>query len=149
MQAIEFIISNFWIISGAILLACFGAYLAYRNNAINRYAAASTKFRSSVLEILSGLYPLPTHWPKDGLAIDPILRAAFPKLQVAVAEFRPHVLWFRRKAFDESWFRFRCATGREIDQQCYHHYMAFSDQPDPKTTFKMNVDNLLSFAKEP
>jgi hypothetical protein len=148
MQAIEVIINNFHVIAGYVLLACFVAYLNYLINSRNRFAAASTKFHSSVLEILMGLYPVPINWPKNGVGIDPILRDAFPRLQIAVAEFRPHIPLFRRKKYDNCWFRYRCSTGREIDQQCYLHYMDFNDQPDPKITFKQNVDALLSFAKK-
>jgi len=48
--------------------------------------------------------------------------------------------------FDRAWFRYHCSTGRAVDAQVYHHYMAFSGQPDPKVTFHENVSCLLSFA---
>jgi len=149
MDVSKVISNNLYIIIGAILLACFSAYLTYRNFAKNRYAAASIKFRSSVLEILAGLYPIPTNWPKRGLDIDPVLRNAFPKLQVAVAEFRPYLAWFRRWRFDRAWFIYRLGKeGREIDKQDHLQYIGFASTPNPEKTFKRNVDALLSFAKE-
>ena len=99
-----------------------------------------------MLEALEGLYPSPARWPENIVAF---LRSIFPKLQAAVADFRRSLPWYRRRAFDRAWFEYRCDTGREIDLQCYHHYMGFLGQPDPKLTFKRNVDVLLSFAKQP
>lgn len=90
--------------------------------------------------------PHPVRWPAD---IDAFLRGVFPQLQAAVAEFRPFLPMYRRLAFDRAWFTYRCATGRQIDIECYHHYMAFAGQPDPKQTFSRNVERLLSFAKQP
>ena len=98
MEFLDLMLNKYVAISGAILMACFGAYLVYRNNAINRYAAASAKFRSSLLNIFTGLYPLPDNWPSNGVAIDGMLREIFPKLQSSVAEFRPHISFLRRKA---------------------------------------------------
>jgi hypothetical protein len=122
-----------------------GGLLLYVHR-LNSYRAASVKFREAVLKAFEGLYPLPSKWPDN---IDAHLRNAFPPLQRSVAEFRSFVPWHRRRAFDAAWFRYRCATGREIDTQCYHHYIAFSDQPDPKQTCRENVNVLLSFAKQP
>jgi hypothetical protein len=64
-----------------------------------------------------------------------------------VAQFRPFVPWWRRRAFDRAWFRYRSGTGRKIDLQNYHHYIAFGSNPEYKTEFRRNVDALLSFAK--
>ncbi|KAF0233909.1 MAG: hypothetical protein FD177_1321 [Desulfovibrionaceae bacterium] len=43
---------------------------------------------------------------------------------------------------------YKNAYGRDIDIQCYHHYMSFGDNPEYKETLKKNVDALLSFAKD-
>jgi hypothetical protein len=79
--------------------------------------------------------------------IDPILRAIFPKLQAAVAEFRRVVPFYRRRAFDRAWLRYRNGYEREIDSQCYHHYIFPQLAGNPRDHFKKNVDKLLSFAK--
>ena len=129
-----------------VLAALFGGLLSLYVYRLNGFRAASVKFRAAVLTALEGLYPAPARWPED---VDMFLRNIFPQLQSAVAEFRPVLPWYRRRAFDRAWFDYRCATGREVDVQCYHHYMAFSGQPDPRLTFKQNVDALLSFAKQP
>lgn len=144
---LEIVTENFWNIAASIMVVAFSGYVAWRSSYKSRYANACSAFRSSVLTTLNGLYPHQASWPSDSSAIDPILRAAFPALQAAVAEFRPFLPWWRRSAFDRAWFQYHCSTGRSIDAQVYHHYMAFSSQPDPKETFNANVARLLSFAK--
>lgn len=144
-QVTEFITSHFWAIAGVICAACLSAYLTSRNGRSARRAAANASFRVKVLTELGSIYPVPASWPED---INSHLRAAFPALQVAVAEFRPYVPWWRRWRFDKAWFCYHCSTGRKVDAQVYHHYMAFSSQPDPKAMFHKNVSRLLSFANE-
>ena len=130
---IDLIIDNFRAIVGFILGSVFGYYIQGRINRETRVAEASAKFRAATLQAFSGLYPIPVNWP-SGNGIDTHLRTIFPDLQIAIAEFRPFVPWWRRHDFDEAWFRYHCSTGREIDAQVYHHYRSFSDQPDPKVT---------------
>lgn len=108
------------------------------------------KYRASVLEALSGLYPIPTNWPSN---VDAHLRKAFPTLQRAIAEFRPYVPWYSRRSYDNAWRVYRVGTdGREIDKQVYHQYMGFTSpgEPviDPKETFRVNVSRLFRFANE-
>jgi hypothetical protein len=75
------------------------------------------------------------------------LESVFSDLQIAVEEFRPFIPWYRRWLFDRAWRSYRYAYKEEGGYQCYHHYMAYSDNPDPKGQFKRNVDKLLSFSK--
>ncbi|NYG32573.1 hypothetical protein HZU83_20515 [Sphaerotilus montanus] len=162
-DVIQIIESNWPAILGAILLACFGAYLAWRNGYKARRAAAAAKFRAAVLTALQGLYPVPVAWPKNELRIRDELKERFPGLQTAVAEFETYVPWYKRKAFAESWNRYRLGDdGREIDQQDYWQYVPLKgtsvingvvttthDQTKTyKLQFKTNVDHLLSFASE-
>jgi hypothetical protein len=142
---LDTIINNFWTIAAAVLSFVFVGYITWRNNFKTRRAAACAAFRSAVLAELGSIYPNVASWPEN---IDAFLRSRFSALQTAVENFRPFVPWWRRWLFDRAWFRYRCATGRKIDVQCYHHYMAFSGQPDPKITFYSNVSRLLSFANE-
>ena len=136
-------------IAGTLIMAFVVAYLASRNNRLNRLAIASTTFRNTILTELKGLYPIPTEWPKDISMLDQRLRQAFPNLQTIVTNFRPFVPWYRRRAFDKAWFIYRLGKdGREIDEQLYHQYMSFSDNPNYKEHFKRNVDKLLSYAKQ-
>lgn len=130
-----------------IFAALIGVWALFHVWKLNARRAASAKFRSAILKAFEGLYPLPTEWPDISAAIDQRLQAAFSDLQIAVAEFRPFVPWYRRRAFNRAWFRYRYAYKKEGGYQCYHHYMAFNDNPDPKGNFCRNVDKLLSFAK--
>ncbi|MGO9445110.1 MAG: hypothetical protein ACLPXB_10085, partial [Thiobacillaceae bacterium] len=103
-------------------------------------------FRSAVLGELGSIYPIPANWPHD---IDAFLRAAFPGIQRAFNNFKPFVPRWHRHAFDRAWSIYRLdPDAREIDQQCYHHYMEFASNSDPRGTFKKNVDGLLSFANK-
>jgi len=142
-SVVAFVVEHFRSIAATVSALALGAYLATRNARSERHASACAQFRSKVLSELSALYPTPAYWPEN---IVGHLRQAFPNLQIAVAEFRPFVPWWRRHAFDRAWFQYHCSTGRAVDSQVYHHYMAFADQPSPKETFHRNVSRLLSFA---
>ncbi len=151
-----------WQIVSAIDMALIVAYLAGLNNRLNRLATASSNFRNVFLNELKGLYPIPSEWPKEAIAIDYRLRQVFPNLQVAVQEFKYFIPWYRRPLFNRAWYRYRLGKdGREIDQQCYHQYMPFSgtsvingnEIKDDNTimykeNFKKNVDRLLKYAKQ-
>jgi hypothetical protein len=142
---IDAFLSNPNAVFGAVLLACFGAWLAYRTAHRGRRANACATFRSAVITELGSIYPNPVAWPDN---VDVFLRAHFTALQSAVENFRPFVPWWNRWRFDCVWFRYRCATGRKVDIQCYHCYMAFGDNPNYKAIFHANVSSLLSFANE-
>jgi len=130
--------------AATLTAAIFGAIVLVAVQRHNAFRAASSKFRSTVLDTLRQVYPHPVQWPAN---IDQFLRGVFPVLQAAVAEFREFLPWYRRRSFDAAWFEYRCSTGREVDLQCYHHYMSFVGDPDPKKIFKANVDRLLSYAR--
>jgi hypothetical protein len=121
-----------------------------------RIIQAGHDFRAIVLKELSGLYPIPSSWPK-GNGIERVLKEKFPALQMAVETYKPFLSDKRRAEFDTAWVAFFCALkGRR--EQTYLHYMNITSasvnsfggetviQNDGKTTFKRNVDRLLSFA---
>jgi hypothetical protein len=147
-QLIDLAIQHWRAVSAAIATAALTGYVALRVGSKGRRAEACANFRAAVLAQFEGLYPNPVSWPEEGAGIDHKLRSVFPKLQTAVAAFRPYVPWYRRWLFDRAWFRYRCATGRPIDTQCYHHYMPFVDNPQYRENFKRNVASLLSYARE-
>ena len=138
-------------IVGGILVACFGAYLAWRNGHKARRANACAAFRSSVLNIFIGIYPEPKDWPSDGNSVDRKLQSIFPALQTAVENFRPFVPWLSRRGFNRAWSIY--LHGSEANSGShYYQYMGYSSPdveiPDSKATFKANVERLLSYAKE-
>ena len=148
-------------IAGALLTILINFWLANTKERIARLAAASAKFNSDVLIILSGLYPLPSNWPENINELNAILHTAFPKMQIAIEEFKRFLPWYKQIFFKRAWSRFRNAYGREQDIQCYHHYMPFSgmsivdgkqeEHDNTKTykdNFRHNVDKLLSYAKQ-
>lgn len=111
---------------------------------LNAKRTASAKFRECLLKAFVGMYPQASEWPKN---VSTHLESKFPELQAAVQEYRYFVPWYSRWAFDKAWLQYRCSTGRKIDIQCYHHYIGFSNMPDPKKTFHENVAKLLSYAR--
>jgi len=135
-------------IAGGLATILIKYRLTNTREKIARLATASAKFNSEVLNILSGLYPLASNWPKNINELDVLLRSAFPNLQIAVEEFKHHLPWYKQIHFNRAWSRFRNAYGRKQDIQCYHHYMAFESNPDYKENFKHNIDNLLKYAKQ-
>ena len=150
----DYVVENFATLATVLLTAAVGAYFLWRNNFKTRRANACAAFRSSVFTELGSIYPNPAPWPNN---IDTFLRVRFVALQTAVENFRPFVPWWSRYCFDRAWFRYRCATGRKIDTQCYLHYF---DSYDPftstqaeasanvKALFHANVKRLLSYAEE-
>lgn len=143
---LDSLLENPWIAAAPIMLAALVGYIAYRNNYKSRRATAGDQFRAAVTNALTGLYPLPAKWPENP---ERELRAAFPSMQAAVAQYRPYVRPWQRRAYDRAWLTYRSAYRREIDVQCYHHYMGFEGEPDPQVTFKKNVGHLLGFTGEP
>lgn len=142
---IELILKNFNNIVGTILVVVLTAYFLWRNNFKSRRAAACAAFRAAILAELGSVYPKAPVWPDN---IDLFLRSHFTGLQAAVENFRPFVPWWKRWFFENVWFRYSCSTGRKVDVQCYHHYMAFGDNPNYKLIFHSNVTKLLAFANE-
>jgi hypothetical protein len=150
---IEAFFSNIYAILGAIVLACFVGYIAWRNGHKARRAIACDAFRRAVLDALPGLYPDTVNWPVD---IRGYLRNAFPALQSAVVAFRPFVSRRKLSDFDLAWHSFYGATDTQNEAQKYHQYMGFHE---PGTTsasghaksqelFHTNVQNLFKFANE-
>jgi hypothetical protein len=115
------------------------------------FRTACVKFRSTVLDILIGLYPDPVNWPNDGNAINRTLQAAFPALQIAVAEFRKSLPIWHRHQFDLAWLIYQYGSDGTDKGKHYYQYMRFGSPdttiPDSKFTFHANVTRLLSFAK--
>lgn len=126
-----------------LAIGWLGHALAASRDRRSARRSAAKEFRTTFLDALTGLYPLPTNWPDD---VNASMRKLFPVLQAAVAGFRPYVPLWRRRAFDKAWNNYRCDTGRAIDMQNYHQYIAFESNPNAKENLQRNVDRLLSFS---
>jgi|SRR5208283_170946 len=154
---------DLWLLSFAVAL--FGVlinhWLASTKDRVGRLATASAKFNSDILNVLTGLYPLPSNWPEDINELDTVFRSFFPKMQIAVEEFKRYLPWYKKIFFTHNWSHFRNAYGRDQDIQCYHHYMPFKgvsivngkeithdNTTTYKETFKKNVDRLLKYARQ-
>ena len=139
-----------WAIGLVVVL--FGIIAAHRlvsyRDKKNTFNNAAKEFSDTFHRELKDIFPHPFNWPPGANGIDIFLRAKFPVLQSAIAKFRHSLPWYKRLFFNRAWFHYRCSTGREIDTQCYHHYMSFDNNPNYKENFKHNVDNLLKYAKQ-
>jgi len=127
--------------------------------ATKSYLSASKQFRNAIYTELEGLYPTPTKWPNDSLAIEPILKEKFSRLEIAVHNFKGHLPTCFVKGFNKTWIKYYSANGDERGQ-CYEHYtpsigtsivndkqITVDTRNTYKKTFKHNVDNLLKYAK--
>lgn len=134
--------------------------LSIQRDRQTRRAKACADFYAAVHEALSGLYPIPSNWPSDKLAIISILEGKFPLLQAAIAKFRPNIPIYKRWLFDRAWRIYRLgADGRDIDGHDYWQYVPHSGEGIEngrrykhdntltyKDNFKKNVDRFLSYA---
>ncbi|MBK5274216.1 MAG: hypothetical protein JJE30_04100 [Desulfuromonadales bacterium] len=89
------------------------------------------------MDELEGFYPTPTDWPDGINVLTDRFKKLFPKLQIAIAEFKPSLPLSQQIAFEEAWLTY----------QDYDQYAPFGSNPNFKENFKYNVDNLLKFAK--
>lgn len=156
--------ADLWLLASAA--ACLAWFVPHRLSLSRELRSArrhaGIRFRSAVLGALSGLYPVPSNWPSNKLRIIEDLEARFPGLQTAVEEFRPHLPLHKRWLFQRAWRVYRLGEdGRLIDGQYYWQYVPHTgegyeggrhykhdNRATYQSTFKKNVDRLLSFASE-
>ena len=94
---IEAFFANPYGAMGALLLACFGAYLAWRNGHKTRLANASSSFRNAFATELSILHS------DSKIDVHDLLLSAFAKHSEAVVVFRPYLSFLKRSGFDKAW----------------------------------------------
>jgi len=150
-------------VAGIIIGTLLGAFVTYRLSLMlaenNRRQDANNRLIRTFANELAEVYPTPVNWPHN---IDAFLKSKFNNLQAAICEFR-NVLSPKEWAnFDSVWFKYYCSTGRETDKncQCYSHYIDTSGASIDKhgkieshtqigrEALKLNIDNILSFAKK-
>jgi hypothetical protein len=151
-------------IGGGVISFFVGVMLSQRNheNAIKlirrqEFNRAAAIFHVNVLNELEGLYPIPTDWPDGANATFDRFQKLFPKLQIAVAEFKFSLPDSHRVAFEKTWLIYRVGgDGDGTDKQDYWQYMPhlgtssteiFDSRNTYQADFKHNVDNLLKFAE--
>ena len=157
--------TDLWLLASAG--ACLAWFIPHRlavgREKSNRLKAASDKFRSTVLTTLSGLYPIPTEWPKDESIANIInlFKSKFPALQAAVIEFSKTLPWYKRFFFMRAWRTYRLGKdGQDGQGQDYWQYIPsqaegikngkiykHDNRLTYQSNFKLNIDRLLSYAK--
>ena len=161
---VELSTTDLWLLG--CVAACLAWFIPHRLSLARELRStrrnAGIKFRSAVLGAITGLYPVPSNWPKNKLKIIEDLENRFPALQAAVAEFSPHLQRHKRWLFQRAWKRYSLGPDRRaIDGQYYWQYVPHAGEgyeggkhykTDNRTTyqevFKKNVARLLSFASE-
>jgi hypothetical protein len=153
MNVYDLIANNFSKIVAVILTGAFGGYVTWHIYRKQRFITASDKFRNTVLTQLEGLYPTPVKWPSQEMQIIQILKDKFPKLEIAVTEYRCHLGWINRKRFDNVWLQYNKDHYFDyvpIQGKSYAKGEAVYTYDNTKTyqeNFKHNVDALLKFAE--
>lgn len=92
---IEAILSNLYVIAGTIVMACFMAYLSWRNGRKARIADASKVFRSEFSDALRNL-------KNNKVATATVVREMHTRHLTAIEDFRPNVGWLSLKSFKAS-----------------------------------------------
>lgn len=131
--------NSFYTIAGAILLASFGGYIAWRNARKTRVAAACAEFRRAFEQELRVFEFEPQI---DGHALHGLLANALPKHRAAVREFRQYLNPLRRFRFDRAWRRFH--GGSEVSPNFLPYY--FGEQH--RSLLIRRVKALLAFADD-
>ncbi len=130
-------------IFGAILLACFGGFIAYRNNRLSRLAAAASAFRASFADILSSLR-------NEREDAHQLLETAFKQHESAVVEFARFLGPIKRKRFLEEWKAYYCHESANI---LFLEQYSGAGSSSGKREMRRNlaikrIEQLLSYAKQ-
>ena len=92
---IEAFFTNPYAILGAVLLAAFGGFVAWRNNRASRVADASAAFRTAFADALLRL-------SASHEATSIIIFQNHNGHLAAIIAFRPYVAWYRRGGFERA-----------------------------------------------
>lgn len=92
---IEAFFSNPYSVLGAILLASFAGFVAWRNNHANRVAVASSAFRAAFNDALLRLTA-----SREATSI--IIFQNHNDHLAAIFAFQPYVPWYRRRSFERA-----------------------------------------------
>lgn len=102
------------------VLLLLGRLFPFANIWINkreRRIKAAIALRETFQRELSGLYPIPTEWPK-AYGIEKRLEKAFPALQTGVTTYIPFLSKDEQVRFAAAWLAYYSAEKRE-GEQCY------------------------------
>src|ERR1019366_4857794 len=92
----------------AAVLMFLGKIIPFTNIWINkreRRIKAAIAFRETFQRELTGLYPIPTEWPKAP-GIEKRLERIFPSLQTVVTAYEPFLTKSRQPRFANAWLVF-------------------------------------------
>ena len=92
---IEAFFANPHSVLGAILLASFAGFVAWRNNHASRVAVASAAFRTAFNDALLRLTA-----SREATSI--IIFQSHNNHLAAIFAFRPYVAWYRRRSFERA-----------------------------------------------
>jgi hypothetical protein len=157
------IVAAFITVAGTLLGVLIGSILgrissnraieASNKNSIDiikkqEFYKAASKFRSDILYVLLGFYPIDQHWEERNFIL---LYEYLPKIKSASAEFRFFVK--NKEAFDSAVKDYDeyCRETKYQDVMNYSMYKKSMYSPEdkgPKERFKVLVEHLISFSNE-
>ena len=123
--------------------------LAIRRNRLAEAGKAALKFRSIILEELSGLYPIDQYWDDNQFSR---INNSIPKIKSTAVEYKYFLAATRRanfdKAVDDFIKYFRENTPLSVAADDFYPSMRKEGAIGKREQFKHIVENLLSFAEE-
>jgi len=137
---LEIILNNFYPISGAILLACFAGYIAYRNGRKVRLAQAAAVFRTAIdPHIFRDLTGHALHGALYSVSAcnGKIIDGAFPKHKNAVNEFRRYLNPIERFCLNHAWNKY---TGGNDD--CPNFFVMYCGSENGAKLLKSRLEAL-------
>lgn len=146
---LEAFISNPYGVIGAVLLACFVAYLTWRNGRKTREAKAAATFRTSVHNAFSAIPPAEAYW---SIETTNIIASACITLNPAVSEFALFLPRRHRERFFQEWRKLRVHCEGELPNALSPAERLYGRGPSAvnaaKERFQSHVQSLLSFARQ-
>ena len=101
-------------------------------------------FHASIDSVLVGLYPEPTHWPKN---IDVYLSARLDVMEELVVGFKSNIRQQDLSAYNKDWENYQRFCQEISDDQCTAVSSNSDHVPDPKKIFYTLVSNILRHAR--
>jgi hypothetical protein len=134
----------------ALVLACFGAYLAWRNTVKVRQANASIVFiKSFAPEVAMLQNPARTKDIRD------MLIEAFLRHSEAVTIFQDNLGFIRKRQFKKAWEHYHSGHGFDAErfgiqqkERLFMEYFDIRQTCDPSIFYLKKINALLIFAKQ-
>ena len=141
--------ANPFTVLGAVLLAAFAGYIAWRNNFKTRQANAAAAFRASVHAAIADVPEAAKHWDNNLLAN---LQSRLSALGLAVLAFAPFLNPVSRRGFLQKWGAMKAHCAKDIPQALSAAEVLYGGGTPvalaAKQAFHAHAKDLLSYAQQ-